>query len=232
MVEQYGQADGETRYKSWLEGTSHSLAAYVKKYGAIQGTEKYLRKWIYFKTDLEHQEDTFESAIIRLIDVVSSNPLHVYITFNLDKEMRQIQWYDVLKDYYNISTHELDKILKERMSTYKVNPRKIFYNSYSYYSYTNLGTILKSSTEILIYDYLTSLGLIEDTDFKVNQRYPDSSLVYDFCLVPQKTYLEIVGNMQDITYANHMYKKQETFDSVLIYPHSYKDQLNQILGVT
>jgi hypothetical protein len=232
MVEQYGQSEGETRYKSWLEGTSHSLEAYVKKHGTIQGAEKYLRKWIYFKTDLEHQEGTFESAILRLITVVSSNPLHVYITFNLDKEMRQIKWYDVFKEYYNISTSELDKILQERVGTYKINPRKIFYNSYSYYSYTNLGTILKSYTEILIYDHLTSLGLMEDTDFKVNQRYPDSSLVYDLFLVRQKTYVEIVGNMQDIAYAEHMHKKQETFDSVLIYPHSYKDQLNQILGVT
>jgi hypothetical protein len=37
--------------------------------------------------------------------------------------------------------------------------------------------------------------------------------------------------MGNLDYANHMRFKEQTFSSIIIYPHSYQQQLNQILGI-
>lgn len=231
FIEQYGASEGSQRYQQWTEATSHSLDSYITKYGKIKGPEKYIQKWVSFKSYIPHTDDTLKNAIERITQIVSQNPMHEYQTFNVDKEMKYYKWYHTVKDYYDLSTTEVDTLIQSNMSTYKSRSRQIFKNPYSYYSYTNLGTILKSNFEILVYDYLIDLGLVEEQEFMINKRYPCSTLVYDLWLIRPNVYLELAGMMTNKNYSEHMRFKEQNLSSIIIYPETYKDQIQTILGI-
>ncbi len=231
LIDKHGEEEGKSLYNLWKMSITHDLPTYLRKYGKIQGTQQYLEKWITFKTDQGASEDTFDSFIGRVASLAEKNPLHVYNTFNIDNECKYYSWYNVAKEFYSISSQQIDWLVRSKLPAYKTHQREIFKNKYSYYSYSNCGTILKSRLEILVYDYLLTKGLHENQDFKINQKYPNTTLFYDLYLIKPNLYIEIAGNMGNLDYANHMRFKEQTFSSIIIYPHSYQQQLNQILGI-
>lgn len=228
FIKKYGEDDGTIRYTRWKEGTNLSINTYIKKYGKIKGTEQYLRAHIKSTDDVK-KCDLYDDFINRIADIVKGCQLHQYHMFNLEKEMKLYKFYEIAKDFFEKSVIELEKDISIILPEYRKNHRKIFNNNYSCYSYTDLGTILKSLNEIRIYDYLSSIGLKEFDDFVVNGRYPNSTLFFDIWLIHQNTYIEIAGGDSQ-EYKEHMKNKENLFGSIIVDPNNYKQIIIDILN--
>jgi len=228
LIDKYGVEIGTAKYNQWKENTNLSLATFIKKFGKIQGTTNYL------KVHINHVENTDSNDLIsgfikKVTNIVQRNPLYQYHMYNLEKELRFYKFYDVAKEFFELSLYDIEEYIAKILPNYRTNKRKIFRNNYSCYSYTDCGTILKSFYEIWIYDYLCKIGLKETEDFVFNQRYPNSELFYDIWFIHQNIYVEIAGG-DSHTYKEHMLKKEHLFGSIIMDPNDYKTTISNILS--
>jgi hypothetical protein len=228
LIQRYGTNDGHIRHAKWKEGTNASINTYIKKYGKIAGTEHYLKARIHVNSE-NTNSNLFEDFIVKISTIVVEFPIYQYHMFNLDTVMRFYKFYEVAKDFFGVTTADIECKLIDILPDYRMNCRKIFKNAYSSYSYTDHGTILKSFNEIKIYDYLKSKGLHEYTDFIINGKYPNSTLLYDIYFPSIDVYIEVAGGDSQL-YIDHMTKKEQLFGSIILDPKNFKTTLTDIVN--
>lgn len=93
-------------------------------------------------------------------------------------------------------------------------------NLNNYISYTDNGSILRSSSEIYLYKLLKSLGV------KVisNKKYPDSNMFFDFYLPDFNYYIELAEMYEhDKEYQEVIDFKIKNFNAIML---SNRDEIN------
>lgn len=95
-------------------------------------------------------------------------------------------------------------------------------------------TLTKNNISLLEYlklhKFLIDNGLLEDIDFLVNKRYPNSTRYYDFYFPKINLYIEIAGRLDLIEYKLLMHQKYIEFGSKIIMPCDIKSEGSLIIG--
>jgi hypothetical protein len=229
MISRYGQEIGKIKYNHWKEEIDLSLDTYIRKYGKIKGTEQYLKTRMAKNDQCTNEVTLFEQFLHKIISIIKNHPLYEYNLFNIDKIMKYYKFYQIGKEFFELTAKDLNDEISKISDVYRKNHRRIFYNKWAQYSYTENGTILKSLNEIRVYDFLIMHGLKENDDFSINGRYPNSKLCYDVYLKIYDVYIEIAGGTS-LEYKKHMEEKNLKFNSVILDPKDYKETLLAILN--
>ena len=229
MIERYGEQEGITRYNEWLSKVKATLKNSISKHGSIKGLEIYLKKTHDFINSRSGKsfEMTYDGFIDYIISYVKDHKLFEFKCFDLDCAINH-KFYTLSKEFYGVDSAKIDSDIQIKIPEYKSSDMKIFSNNYSYYSYSDLGTILKSYHEITAFRTLKKNGLVEKIDYHINGKYPSSTRLYDFYFPTLDKYIEIAGRIDNNDYVNLMIQKHYEFGSVIIHPTNIKQTFTEI----
>lgn len=139
-----------------------------------------------------------------LTDVVKNN-IHSFLVY---------EFYDYLQDFID----DLINVCGTLLSNNVVKSGNSNLNNYI--SYTDNGSILRSSSEIYLYKLLKSLGV----KVIANKKYPDSNMFFDFYLPDFNYYIELAEMYEhDKEYQEVIDFKIKNFNAIML---SNRDEIN------
>lgn len=239
-IEQYGEVEGIKRFNQRQNKWQQSLKIKPKKeidkinknknvFGWFYNykkllTQEYWKKWkkiceirgmVYIDNEVELKK--YVTGICLMTKYIHGKS----INWILSKCIPQYLW-RVLHIKKSIIISWIEELNIQFSKAYLVGENN---KIRSYHQLLPSGKILRSSHEILFFQLLIKNGIIK---FEVGDQYPNSRMMYDFCV--NGYYIEIAGLMNDEIYRSKMQFKRNTFKAfILIKRNDYQDFIKRVL---
>lgn len=189
-------------------------------------------------SDFQTKKCTNDTVVKRIFTKCRYNELTDYLNAIIDK-IRDFKYKEVHKPYDLISLFCTEPIIKkyghkylyDRMSKidntiFKYEKVDFMRSKYGYLSYTEKGELLRSKLE---YDFYRLL-MVNDIEYKIDKKYPNSNYRYDFYITDKDIYVEIAGMMHVPEYSEKMKDKIIKNENVVIL-ETYQDMLGFIQNI-
>lgn len=234
LLKKYPEKEANEIYDNWKKSINHTEENFIKRYG-----DNYLyhyMKFLFKSSRNKHLKsyETYDEFVDTCNSKIVSKNIESCLFYlkntDIEKCFIRCKWVYISLKYFEKTMDDLIEDIK------KINPKIHSLDSIKtsrgvYISYTENGSILRSSHEIIFYKNLISNGLEETKDFIINGTYPNSRLFYDFYFPKIDLYVEIAGFMYDDDYKEKMNLKNKQFKSKIILPKNIEIEVKNIIRI-